>query len=120
MEIKMRAWHPDISKMIYSNGWTYYEKNEFYPICFPVGFRSYPHHGWEIMLYTGWKDANQKSLYVGDKIEIGWQNGETTCEVISYDEYYGYFKYGNNPLCELKDPIRSFVIVGNIYEEQAL
>jgi hypothetical protein len=66
--------------------------------------------------YIGWDDANQQKLYVGDKIEIGWHNEHTTCETVTYDDYYGYFKYGNNPLCELKDPIRSFVIVGNIHE----
>lgn len=115
MEIKFRAFDKKSGIMHYN-----YAVNNLTDGGFNIAFfhESSPLYmaQWELMQYVGWQDYKKRDLYVGDKIEIEWDNDHTTVEVISYDEYYGYFKYGNNPLCELKDPEKAFYIVGNIYE----
>jgi hypothetical protein len=65
--------------------------------------------------FTGWQDSENADLYEGDKIEIFWYDNDTTCETISYSEEYGYFMYGNNPICELKDPIKKFTVIGSVH-----
>lgn len=75
---------------------------------------------WELIardLWTGRQDANWKDVYVGDTIRIFWESGYTD-EVVSYDPVYGYFKYGNNPMCELLDPIVEIEVTGNIHINQ--
>lgn len=65
--------------------------------------------------YTGWQDVDGTKLFSGDQIEIYWNTGSSVCH-ITFDQEYGYFKYGNNPLCELKDPIIQFKILGYTWE----
>lgn len=73
-------------------------------------------------IHIGWSDFNDTNVFTGDAIEIYWRGGkdDTTVEVITYDAFYGYFKYGNNPMCELKDPVRCFFVCGNIYDNPEL
>src|ERR1044072_2989909 len=57
----------------------------------------------EVMEFTGLKDRDGKELYEGDRIAIYWPGYDYTVETISYDSPYGYWKYGNNAICELFD-----------------
>lgn len=69
------------------------------------------------MQFIGLTDKNRKEVYEGDRIRIYWRaDDDFTDEIISYDEKYCYFKYGNNPICELFDPETPFEVIGNIYE----
>jgi hypothetical protein len=67
-------------------------------------------------IWIGWLDWLGAKVFTGDKILIAWDHGEESVETISYSEEYGYFMYGNNPICELKDPERIFTVVGNIHD----
>lgn len=69
-----------------------------------------------IMQYINKQDVNGTDVYDGDIILIHWSLGSEVPELISYDEKYGYWKYGNNPICELEDPHTKFEIVGNKYQ----
>jgi len=68
------------------------------------------------MQWIGRRDCDGKDIYDGDLIEIQWLDEDVTCERISYDEVYGYWKYGNNPMCELMDPEIPIKVIGNIYD----
>jgi len=72
----------------------------------------------EIMQFTGKTDMHESDLYEGDKIEILWTLSGTSCETVSFDNQYGYWKYGNNPICELEDPKTNFQIIGNIHDTE--
>lgn len=58
-EIKFRAWNPDWDEMVYSGLEIIFDKREFYPFGFEVGFSHYPTEGWTIMQYTGLKDGTK-------------------------------------------------------------
>lgn len=67
--------------------------------------------------FIGLRDRENKEVFSGDRIRIYWTTlDDFTEENICYDSKYCYYKYGNNPLCELFDPIIQFEVVGNIYE----
>lgn len=69
-----------------------------------------------IGVYIGWLDSVGVNVFTGDQIMIEWSDGETSLETISYSVEYGYFMYGNNPICELNDPIKTFTVTGNIHD----
>jgi len=71
----------------------------------------------DALQFTNLLDKNGKEVYEGDRIRIYWRaDDDYTDENISYDEKYCYYKYGNNPICELFDPETPFEVIGNIYE----
>jgi uncharacterized phage protein (TIGR01671 family) len=72
------------------------------------------------MQLIGILDKHGKEVYEGDRIRIYWRDDDFTDEVITYDEKYCYFKYGNNPICELFDPETPFEVISNIYENPEL
>ncbi len=69
---KFKASHPDWDSPIFSEEWgeDCFQKREFYPFCFPVGFSGYPKDGklWKIQQYTGFKDKKRRSIYYGDTV----------------------------------------------------
>lgn len=65
-------------------------------------------------LWTGREDMNHKDVFAGDTVRIYWPSGYAD-EIISYDSKYGYFKYGNNPICELEDPHVDIEVIGNVH-----
>lgn len=106
-EIKFRAWHPEWGEMVYASlgrEWLW-EKREFSPFVFEVGFSGYPIEGeWHIMQYTGLNDRNGIEIYEGDCI------GHTGNVV----------EFLNGGFCINGDrPLSAFVgqdVVGNIYK----
>ena len=117
-EIKFRAWNNLYGEMVYSSGAALYDKREFYPFCFEVGFSSYPESDWQIMQYTGLKDKNGKEIYEGD---IGrWPSGNNS--IIEWDSDRGCFTANHTDGRGGRFGIvTSYVeIIGNIFENPEL
>lgn len=116
MEFKFRAWHPDYQEMIYSTDEPLYEKREYYPFCFPVGFSHYPEEGWEIMQFTSFKDDSGKGVYDGDITDDGrlvqYHKGAFWLKQINGD--------GNFPLHFLRSNRLDRMIIGNKYQNPEL
>lgn len=70
--------------------------------------------------FIGVNDKHNKNIYNGDLIKIYWDVNDPTIEEISYDDNHGYWKYGNNPICELTEIHNNFEVIGNIYENPNL
>lgn len=69
-----------------------------------------------IGIHFGWVDSDEKEIYTDDQLQIFWTDDESTCEIISYSQEYGYFMYGENPICELVESKVKSKVVGNIHE----
>lgn len=77
--------------------------------------------GVTICQFTGLKDNKGKDLFEGDYIKIQWHfNDEETVELVTWDNVFSFYKYGNNPICELVEQDNKFEIIGNIYENPNL
>lgn len=123
-EIKFRAWHKEFGKMVYTKGNSIFEKREFSPFVFEVGFSHYPESEWEIMQWTGLKDNAGKEIYEGDIV-----NQEKWVSVGKYDLSIGIVKYkGVGFTCECigdwfgsnADLNGNSEVIGNIYEHPEL
>jgi hypothetical protein len=68
-----------------------------------------------IMQWTGIVDKFDTDVYEDDFIEITWKDNDTTIERITWDDKYAYWKYGNNPLCEIIEDKNDFKVIGNTY-----
>lgn len=68
----------------------------------------------------GWVDSDNKDIYTGDYLEILWVSDHKSCEIITYSKEYGYFMYGNNPVCELVESQVKSKIIGNIHDSGEL
>jgi len=69
--IKIRASHPEWDSYIYSTLWDEdsFQKRDFYPFCFPVGFSRYPKdEDWELDLYTEFNDCEGEMIFYGDEV----------------------------------------------------
>jgi len=69
--IKIRASHPNWEGYIYSTLWDEdsFQKREFYPFSFPVGFSGYPKdHEWKFDLYTEFNDCEGNMIFYGDMV----------------------------------------------------
>lgn len=67
--------------------------------------------------FTGLYDVNQNRVHEYDLLEITWPDGEITCEQVTYDRNFAYYRYGNNPLCEIIEDDRiSFKVLPKILE----
>lgn len=67
--------------------------------------------------WIGSVDQYGNRIWENDLIEIEWDfDDEITVERITYDNKYGYWKYGNNPLCELKDPDRPITVLQSFHD----
>jgi uncharacterized phage protein (TIGR01671 family) len=124
-EIKIRAWHPEHGGMVYSTLPTLYEKREFYPFGFEVGFSHYPEEGWAIMQYTGSKDKNGKEIYEGDILRNIHYNtwlkvvSDKACykgEFVPHDSICG----GHGVTCISVLDMSFYEVIGNIYENSLL
>lgn len=125
-EIKFRAWHPEWGEMVESsssNAWNY-DKREFYPFCFEVGFSHYPHSdGWVLMEYTGMKDMNGREIYEGDIMNHLGLYGPNF--VVDYDRGIFHLIYPglpehNNFYADLHKMLIHHAVIGNIYENPEL
>ena len=128
-EIKFRAWNKEHGEMVYSTNNFLYEKREFYPFCFEVGFSHYPEENWEIMQFTGLLDKNGKEIYEGDIVKYeALTRFHDDCdherEVVKYDEK----KSGFSPMIWQKVvedgfynyEIENLEIIGNIHQTPEL
>ena len=119
-EIKFRAWHKEWEGMVYSDKVDCFEKREYYPFVFAIGFSHYPQDdGWEIMQFTGLLDKNGKDIYEGDMCKwpsgnvskIEWDN-ERACFTAHWRKGGGGGRSGIVSKC--------IEIIGNIYQNPKL
>lgn len=129
-EIKFRAWNKEHGEMIFSSREAVFDKREFYPFCFTVGFSHYPLDGWEIMEFTGLLDRHSKEIYEGDVVRI---YGSISRDDPAYGVYepIARIEWGDDGAYELISDEGKFIgtmqyntkhleVIGNIYENPNL
>lgn len=132
-EIKFRAWHSTWNEMVYSNNEFLFDKREFYPFQFPVGFSHYPQdEEWQLMQFTGKTDNKDKEIWEGDiaKITLSTQQwGKGNKSKFFYAEVYWN---SHTSSFEFKEPsgtgrynvrnggLENCEVIGNIYEHPEL
>lgn len=121
--IKFRAWHKDFGEMVYTKGDSIFEKREFSPFVFEVGFSHYPESEWDVMQFTGLHDKNGVEIFDSDRLKRrvwlveGKDYVDYNCDVIWNGWCYGLY-VADKQLWGL-DPItaKECEIIGNIYEK---
>lgn len=110
-EICFRAWHPEFGQMVYSGSEYVYEKREFTPFVFEVGFSHYPQEEWEIMQWTGLKDCKGNDIYEGDILNVTFPNGGKVRAKMEFDRY----RWAYLELFPLDDSINSKAMASSPY-----
>lgn len=110
---KFRAWNEKHGDMVYSGNEIIYEKREFYPFPFHVGFSSYPERDWVFMQFTGTQDKKGMDIYEDD---ILFSNGCYYKLVRHISGAYELHEVGSGKVFFLYQENRNVEIVGNIYE----
>lgn len=122
-EIKFRAKRKDNGEWVTGYFWRMNDEMNGNKACITVSnvgadnFFNYEVMPETVGVYFGWIDSMGTEIYTDDQLELFWNNGGTTLETISYSQEYGYFMYGNNPVCELAEGNVKSKVVGNIHDQ---
>lgn len=121
MRPRYRVWDKEEKKMIYDAERTYDN--------YPVNISSFGAvldlpSLYDVMQYTGIKDANSNRIYEGDIIRITTtQTGETLKGVVFYNEEDAIFlvrTFKDGYFTFMSCDIKSVEVLGNIYENKEL
>ena len=115
--IEFRAWHKEFGEMVYTKGNSIFEKREFSPFVFEVGFSHYPESEWEIMQCIGKMDVFGKKMYEGDFIKDAHGN----VGIIEWNEDVAAFSWSGGQDWGMIEVAHSKLsVIGNIYENPEL
>lgn len=109
-EIKFRVWHSEFGEMVYasSNSEWLFEKREFMPFVFEVGFSHYPKEEWTLMQWTGFNDKVGTPIFDGDIVDDEEFERRKAVEFISFLRN------------ESNAEIRRMKVIGNIHQNPDL